>query len=69
MSRKMPDREVYDRLHSALLAMGDADGATVHGDTAIKAARRAVTMLQVGVLTVMDKSKDQEPPSDAPRSD
>lgn len=69
MSRKLSDVEIYDRLHASLLALGGDEGETIAGDTAIKAARRTVVMLQAGLLTVMDKATDQEPVSVEPYSD
>jgi hypothetical protein len=60
MSEKPPlsDDEVYERIHAALLALGRDDGATVRGDTSLKAARKALTMLQLGLLAAMEKSID-----------
>lgn len=60
MSEKPPlsDDEVYERIHAALLALGRDGGATVRGDTSLKAARKALTMLQLGLLAAMEKSID-----------
>lgn len=57
MSEKPPlsDDEVYERIHAALLALGRGDGATVRGDTTFKAARKALTVLQLGLLVSIEK--------------
>ncbi|WP_290687303.1 MULTISPECIES: hypothetical protein [unclassified Haematobacter] len=51
MSEKLNDDQVYERLHAALIALGAQDGETVRGDTAIKTARRAMLLLQLGLLS------------------
>ena len=52
--KPLTDTEVHDRLVVAAQALGDAPGSTTHGDTAIQAARRALAMLQVGLVVVME---------------
>jgi len=37
-------------------ALGNADGETVHGDTALKSARRSLMLLQLAVVTAQAKS-------------
>jgi hypothetical protein len=69
MSEKLTDLEVYDRLHAALLALGDEDAVTIHGNTAIHAAKQAISMFEAALLTKMIKAKAPEPPSGAPRCD
>lgn len=56
---KLNDNQVWDRLHAALEALGDASGHTTAGDTAMETARRALTYLQIGVLKASEA--DQEP--------
>lgn len=56
---KLTDEQVWNRLHVASEALGEAKGATVAGDTALTAARRALALLQMGVLKSADA--DQEP--------
>lgn len=51
---KLSDIAVYDRLHAAREALGSEEGETGHGDTALKAARRALALLQAGHLMKMD---------------
>ena len=61
MAEKLSDDQVYERLHAALLALGREDGATVRGDTALKAARRAIVLLQMGHLAAHDRDSDVNP--------
>lgn len=64
MADKEPldDMAAYDRLHAAMLALGSEKGATVHGDTALQAARRTLGMLQLALLTAADKVRDPADP-------
>ena len=48
------------------LALGRQDGATVRGDTALKAARRAIVLLQMGHLAAQDRDSDVNPSIKAP---
>lgn len=50
MSDKLDDDQVFDRLYAAILALGDEDGETTRGDTAIKSARRMLLLLQMGII-------------------
>lgn len=50
----LTDEEVYDRLHAALLALGGDAGETARGDTALKAGRRSLTMLQMALLAAIE---------------
>lgn len=52
----LSDDDVYDRLHKALLAVGREGGATTRGDTAIKAARQVLQLLQLGLIAAMEKA-------------
>jgi len=72
MSRRPPltDEQVFERLHDALLALGDDLGSTVEGETALKAARQALTGLQLAMRFVIDReelaalaTERPEPPS------
>ncbi|WP_062233210.1 hypothetical protein [Aureimonas sp. N4] len=59
----LEDMAAYDRLHAALDALGKAPGATIHGNTALEAARRSLRMLQLGLLVASDKAaKGQSEP-------
>lgn len=59
MADKLSDDQTYERLHSALLALGKEEGKTVRGDTSLKAARRALALLQMGLLKAMDENGDK----------
>jgi hypothetical protein len=59
MADKLSDDQAYERLHTALLALGKQEGQTVRGDTSLKAARRALALLQMGLLKAMDESSDK----------
>ncbi|UXN64411.1 hypothetical protein N8E89_00530 [Phyllobacterium sp. A18/5-2] len=59
MVDKLTDDEVYERLHAALLAIGKAEGQTIRGDTSLKAARKALALLQMGLLKSMDDDSDR----------
>ncbi len=58
MADKLTDDQAYERLHAALLAIGKEEGQTVRGDTSLKAARRALALLQMGLLKAMDEDSD-----------
>lgn len=60
MPEKPPlsDDEVYDRIHAALLALGRESAATVRGETSLKAARKALTLLQLGLLAAIEQNSD-----------
>lgn len=51
---KLSDTEVHDALHRALLALGRSDGETIRGDTALKAARRSLSIYQMSLLVDLD---------------
>ena len=56
---KLTDDEAYALLHAAWLALGQADGETIRADTAMKAARRALIFLQLGLLKAIDEDSDR----------
>lgn len=68
MSEKPPlsDDEAYERIHAALLALGRESGATVRGDTSLKAARKALTLLQLGLLSAIESGSDANAAVKAP---
>ena len=51
MATKLSDNQVHDLLVAAREALGNDDGLTVHGQTALKAARKALVLLQIGVVS------------------
>jgi len=68
MSEKPPltDDQVYERIHAALLALGREKAATVRGETSLKAARKALTLLQLGLLSAIEQSSDKNRAVKAP---
>lgn len=58
---KLSDDEAYETLHRAFLALGKKAGATVRADTALEAARRSLTLLQMGLLKASDEGDDKVP--------
>lgn len=58
MSEKLlTDEEAYERLHAALLALGREEGVNARTDTALKTARRAIAILQIGLLAAKDEGR------------
>jgi hypothetical protein len=58
MAKKLNDTEVWDRLHAALEALGEDDGATTAGGTAIRSARRTLILLQMAVLKSQEEAQE-----------
>lgn len=58
MKKLLSDNEVGDRLHAAKEAIGDARGQTVRGDTALDAARKALSLLSLGLLYAAETKSD-----------
>lgn len=57
----MTDEEVHDRLVAAVEALGDRPAATVRGETALSAAKRALTLFQLALLMAAEKGDDALP--------
>lgn len=57
----LSDNEIHGLLVAAGEALGREPGATVRGDTAIKAARRALVLLQFGLVAAMEQNSDTVP--------
>jgi hypothetical protein len=49
-NRPLSDNEADDRLKAALNALGEAPGVTVAADTALAAARKALSLLSLGLI-------------------
>jgi len=49
-NRPLSDNESEDRLKAALNALGEAPGVTVAADTALAAARKALSLLSLGLI-------------------
>jgi hypothetical protein len=57
----LSDEEAYEVLHAALLKLGQSPGKTVRANTALTAARVALSGLQMGLLAAMDNEQKKEP--------
>ena len=55
---KLTDNDVHERIYKALIAVGTDDAETVRGNTALEAARRALTILMFGLVKSMDEGTD-----------
>jgi hypothetical protein len=56
---KLSDNQVGgDRLHAALQAVGTDEGETIRGNTALVAARQALTFLEQGLLIAAERNSD-----------
>jgi hypothetical protein len=62
LSRKpLSDNEVDDRLKAARQVLGDGDGETIEGNTALNAARRGLELLSLALIKI--GLRDLEPRS------
>lgn len=60
---------MHDVLHAAHEALGDFEGETVRGNTTLEAARRALSLLKVGLIYAAYKNSDNNDAiSDPPES-
>ena len=59
-AKPLTDDQVHDRLVAAAEAL-EGHGETTRGDTAIRAARRALRLLQFGLVAAMEADSDQVP--------
>ena len=53
----LSDNATHDRLYKALETLGEAPGASVHANTALKAARRGLRLLALALLCASMKSE------------
>lgn len=60
--KALSDAEAADRLARASTALGDEPGASVQAETALAAARKALTMLMLG----LEQAGDPEPQAPHP---
>lgn len=63
----LTDEDVHDRLHAALEALGEGRPETLRGCTAYSAARRALVLLQLGLVAAMEADADHLPGVAPPR--
>jgi hypothetical protein len=55
---KLSDNQIGDRLHAALEAIGTDEGETIRGNTALVAARQALSLLEQGLLIAAERNSD-----------
>lgn len=65
--RKLTDQEALDRLARASLVLGDEPGQTVRANTALEAARQAVSILIIGLEIAGEEETDTVPGIISPR--
>jgi hypothetical protein len=59
LSKKaLSDNEIDNRLKAARAVLGEEDGATVPGETALAAARKALELLSIGLIAAGLKRPD-----------
>jgi hypothetical protein len=63
-NRPLSDNEADDRLKAALNALGEAPGVTVAADTALAAARKALSLLSLGLIAAGVKRELKAWPQD-----
>jgi len=59
MTEKLTDEQVHERVYLAMLSLGKEEGETVRGNTTLEAARRALMLLQLGLVNAMEKNEDK----------
>jgi hypothetical protein len=57
----LSDNQAGDLLYAVLEMLGTAPGATVRADAALKAARRSIWLLQLGLLMASERGEDDVP--------
>lgn len=60
-TRPLSDNEAHDRLSAAREVLGDVPGETVRADTALKAARQALSGLALALLFASETGADKVP--------
>lgn len=59
--KPLTDDEALERLRRASVALGDGDCETPRADTALEAARRAITILILGLEVAIEEGADEVP--------
>lgn len=54
--KRLSDNEVHDRLVAAERALGDRPASTTRGGTALSAARKALVVLQFGLIKASEEN-------------
>lgn len=57
--KPLSDNQAHDLLTEARRALGNAPGGSVRADTALKAARQALSGLALALLVASEKGEDQ----------
>ncbi len=55
MTDKLSDIEVHNRLYAARNALGEEEAATVEGNTAIEAARKALALFNSAMMKLITR--------------
>jgi hypothetical protein len=58
LTKPLSDNQVGDLLGEALNVIGEAKAETVRGNTALGAARQALSLMQIGLLMAAEKNSD-----------
>jgi hypothetical protein len=64
-NRPLSDNEADDRLKAALSALGEAPGVTLAADTALAAARKALSLLSLALIAAGVKRELKARPQDS----
>jgi hypothetical protein len=64
-NRPLSDNEADDRLKAALNALGEAPGVTAAADTALAAARKALSLLSLGLIAAGVRDELEAGPTDS----
>jgi hypothetical protein len=68
-NKPLSDNEADDRLKAALNALGEAPGVTVAADTALAAARKALSLLSLGLIAAGVQRELEARPHDSLATD
>jgi hypothetical protein len=55
LTDKLSDIDVHDRLYAARNALGDEEAETVEGNTAIEAARKALSLFNAAIASLISR--------------
>lgn len=62
---ELTDEQAHERLVAAREALGDEAGASTAAKTALEAARKALVLLQLGLVMAMERAdRGSSPPPD-----
>jgi hypothetical protein len=52
---KLSDLEVHERLHAARITLGDEEAETIEGNTALEAARKALSLFNAAIAKLISR--------------